>query len=171
MPEFRVKIAINGFVMFYCGSLVRSCWTELKYDRILAVGGRGFELWVLKVQENRISSIFSPTSWQVWTCHYMNLGWFSVLDDWRHQSSHQLLLVTTPNACTHTTEISTTDFTSETTNTTTDTKEKTNTMAKAMAVSEEIPACVVPWINMFVSPVMVAWIVTGLTATKYGSAN
>ena len=51
--------------MFSCGSPVRSCWAELKYDRILAVVGRGFELWLLKVQENWIPSIFSLTGWQV----------------------------------------------------------------------------------------------------------
>ena len=32
------KIAIIGFLMFYCGLLFRSCWAELKYGRILAVG-------------------------------------------------------------------------------------------------------------------------------------
>ena len=39
--------------MFYCGPPVRSCWAELKYDRILVVRGSGFELWLLKVQENK----------------------------------------------------------------------------------------------------------------------
>ena len=59
MSEFRAKIVVIGFLMFSSGSLVRSCWAEVKYDRILAVGGRGFELWLLKVQKNIISSIFS----------------------------------------------------------------------------------------------------------------
>ena len=44
MPEFRVKIAFIGFLMFSCGSPVRTCLVELKYGRILAVGDRGFEL-------------------------------------------------------------------------------------------------------------------------------
>ena len=34
---------------------------ELKYNRIIAVGGRGFELWPLKVQKNAISSICNLT--------------------------------------------------------------------------------------------------------------
>ena len=35
--------------------------SELKYDRILAVGDGGFEVWLLKVEKNRISSIFRLT--------------------------------------------------------------------------------------------------------------
>ena len=60
------KIVISGFWTFSYDLLDRSCWAELKYDRILAVWGRGFELWLLKVQKNRISSIFGRISWQVW---------------------------------------------------------------------------------------------------------
>ena len=48
MPEFSIEIAIIGFLMFSCGSLDRSCWAELKYDRILAVGGRG--IWAMTSQ-------------------------------------------------------------------------------------------------------------------------
>ena len=70
MSEFRAKIVVIGFLMFSSGSLVRSCWAEVKYDRILAVGGRGFELWLLKVQKNIISSIFSLRGWQVLLIHY-----------------------------------------------------------------------------------------------------
>ena len=51
--------------MFYCGLLDKSCWAELKYARILALWGRGFELWLLKVQKNWISSIFNLTGWPV----------------------------------------------------------------------------------------------------------
>ena len=47
--RFRAKIAIVGFLLFSSGSPVRACWAELKYDRIVAVGGRGFKLWLLKV--------------------------------------------------------------------------------------------------------------------------
>ena len=36
--------------MVFCSLLVGVCWDELKYGRILAVGGRGSELWPLKVQ-------------------------------------------------------------------------------------------------------------------------
>ena len=54
-----------GFLMFSCGLPARACWAELNYDRILSAGSRGFELWLLKVQKNLISSIFSLTGWQV----------------------------------------------------------------------------------------------------------
>ena len=56
-----VKMAIFRFPMLSCGSPARACWAELEYDRIIAVGGRGFELWLLKVQKNGISSILSLT--------------------------------------------------------------------------------------------------------------
>mgnify|MGYP001794100048 CR=1 FL=1 len=52
--------------MFSCGLLDRPCWAELKYARILAVEGSVLELWLLKVQDNWISGIFSLTGWQVW---------------------------------------------------------------------------------------------------------
>ena len=61
MAEFRVKMAIIGFLMFSCGSPVRAWCVEHKYNQILAVWDRGFELWLLSVQKNEISSIFSPT--------------------------------------------------------------------------------------------------------------
>ena len=64
---FRVKIAIVGCLMFSCGSPARFCWAEVEYDWILAVGGRDFELWLLKIQKNIISSIFSLKYWQVWS--------------------------------------------------------------------------------------------------------
>ena len=53
--------------MFSSGSPVRSCWAELKYERILAVGGGGFELWPLKVQKNWICCISSLKGWQIWS--------------------------------------------------------------------------------------------------------
>ena len=34
LPEFRVKIVIIGYLTFSCGSLDKSCGTELKYARI-----------------------------------------------------------------------------------------------------------------------------------------
>ena len=37
--NFSAKIAIISFLMSSCGSPVRSCWVELKYDRSLAAGG------------------------------------------------------------------------------------------------------------------------------------
>ena len=49
--DFGVKIAIIGFLVSSCGFLVRSCWAELNYDKILAVGGRDSKLWLLKVQK------------------------------------------------------------------------------------------------------------------------
>ena len=69
MCKFRARVAIVGFLMFSCGSPVRSCWAELKYDRILAVGGRSFELWLLKFQKDGISSILNPTGWRVWNTY------------------------------------------------------------------------------------------------------
>ena len=51
-----------SFSDFFCGLFVRSCWVELKYGNILAFRGRGFELWLLKVQKNWISSISGPTT-------------------------------------------------------------------------------------------------------------
>ena len=41
MAEFKVKVAIIGFLMFSCGSPVRACRAELEYDIIVAVGSRG----------------------------------------------------------------------------------------------------------------------------------
>lgn len=39
--------------MFSCLLLVRFSWAELKYDIIAAVGGRGFDIWLLKVWHPR----------------------------------------------------------------------------------------------------------------------
>ena len=62
------------FLTFSCGSLIRSCWAELKYGIILASGVRGLKLWLIKVQKTWISSISgpsqsvpSPPGWQVWS--------------------------------------------------------------------------------------------------------
>ena len=38
MPEFRVKMAIIGFIIFSCGSPDRACWVEHKYDEDVALG-------------------------------------------------------------------------------------------------------------------------------------
>ena len=62
LPKYEtVTISL---LMFSCG-LIRTCQSELRYSRIIAVGGS--ELWLLKAQKNRISSIFSLRGWQVWT--------------------------------------------------------------------------------------------------------
>ena len=64
--DFRVKMVIIGFLMFSCGSPVRACWAEHKYNIILAVFGRGSELWLLKFQEkNRVSSSLNMTCWRL----------------------------------------------------------------------------------------------------------
>ena len=47
-----VQIVIIGFLMFSCSLLDRSGGTEVNYTIVLAVRGRGFELWLLKVPEN-----------------------------------------------------------------------------------------------------------------------
>ena len=61
-----------------CISLVRCCWAELKYGKILAVGGRGqgstvggkgSELWLLKGYKKQLSSIPDAT-----TCHVKSTG-------------------------------------------------------------------------------------------------
>ena len=57
-PIWRAKTGTIGFLMFSCG------WAEFKYGRILAVQSRDSKLSLLKVQKNRISSIFGPR-----TCH------------------------------------------------------------------------------------------------------
>lgn len=44
----------------------RSLTFVRQYDRILAVRGRGYELWFLQVQKKRISNVHIPTDWQVW---------------------------------------------------------------------------------------------------------
>ena len=62
MQEFRAEIAINGSLMFSCGSPVRPCWAELEYDRILAVGGRGLS-YVFPKFRKTIYPVFS--AWQV----------------------------------------------------------------------------------------------------------
>ena len=67
MPEFRVKTANVGFLMFSCGSPVRACSGNLRDDKMLAEGVRGVEPWLLKGQKNGTAGIFSPTGWQVWT--------------------------------------------------------------------------------------------------------
>ena len=54
---------IIGFLMLAYGLLVR---TGLKYGQILAVGGRGFGLWLLKVEEN----VQSPVSLALHTVIY-----------------------------------------------------------------------------------------------------
>ena len=59
---FRVIMVTIGFLMLSCDSPIISCWSEHKYDRIVAVGGRDFETWPLTVQKNEISSI---SAWQV----------------------------------------------------------------------------------------------------------
>lgn len=43
---FRAEIVI---ICFFCRSLGRYPWSELKYARTLFVGGRKFEQWLLKV--------------------------------------------------------------------------------------------------------------------------
>ena len=58
--DFGARIAIVGSLMVSCGLLVRFCWAELKYGRILAVGGRGSKLQLLKVPKNWISMISGP---------------------------------------------------------------------------------------------------------------
>ena len=55
--EFRGNIATIGFLILSC-NLFRSRWAELKYSRILAVGARGSELWLLKVQKKTASPVF-----------------------------------------------------------------------------------------------------------------
>ena len=47
-------LAIIGFLMFSISSSVRACWAELKCNKMIAVEGRDFELWLLKVEENGI---------------------------------------------------------------------------------------------------------------------
>ena len=53
--------------MLSCSSPVRAYWAEYRYNIIVAVWGRGFELWLLKAQKNWISSILSVTGWQLCT--------------------------------------------------------------------------------------------------------
>ena len=42
--DLGVNIPIIGFLMFFYGLMVRYFWGEHKYDKILALGGRSFEL-------------------------------------------------------------------------------------------------------------------------------
>ena len=58
-------------LVFCCGLLVRSCWAELKYGRILAVGGRGTELWLLKAQKDWLSSISGPTTYHLYLSYWV----------------------------------------------------------------------------------------------------
>ena len=46
--KFWTEIAIIDSLMFSCSLLVWSCRAELKYSKILAIGGRGSELQLLK---------------------------------------------------------------------------------------------------------------------------
>ena len=64
IPVLDAQIWGQNFYQCFCDVLLwpaRACSVELKYDKILAVGGRGCELGLLKVQKNRISSIFRLT--------------------------------------------------------------------------------------------------------------
>ena len=49
----KAKIIIIGFLIFTCGL------AELNYDRILAFGGRDFQLWILRVQKNSTFNSFA----------------------------------------------------------------------------------------------------------------
>ena len=55
--DFGAQIAIIGFLMCFCGALVRSCWAERKYGKTAALRGRRSYLWLLKAPKNLISSI------------------------------------------------------------------------------------------------------------------
>ena len=49
--------------MFSCGSPVIYCWAQIWHNH--SCRGMSFELWLLKVQKSRISSVFSPIGRQI----------------------------------------------------------------------------------------------------------